>query len=516
MNQLGHFISGLAQNFNALTPVRKMTIAGAGLTTMIVIGLLVYMTNQVDYQVLFSGLSQEDAAVIVGKLQEKKTPYKLSAAGDIIYTPAERVPELRMEMAAAGALRGGIVGYEIFDSKTLGATEFEQQLNYRRALQGELSRTINSLDEVQQSRVHIALPKESLFIDQQKKATASVTIKLKAGKMLRANQIDGIAYLVARSVEGLGPEDVIVVDNKGNILSKNQGDAKSSHLSGAQLDYQRNIEKDLAAQVQTMLESVVGKGKAVVRVTADLDFRVTEKTEEMYDPESPVIRSTSKQTDKTNTPAAKSAAAGAAAGQEREKTDETINYEINRVVNKTIMPVGEIRKLSLAVLVDGLYSKNDKGQDVYSERPKKDIEALEELVRKSAGFNAARGDQVVVSSMPFNKMDVEAALSGSNWHAAFNTLLPFFKYVVLLATFVMIFLWVVRPVMRRAVSVLPGQPLLMGDVIQQPAPSLAGREGIPLVAASVEKAAQTETEIVRQLASADAKRFAEILRNWVK
>ena len=178
---------------------------------MVLIGAFTYLAGQVDYQVLFSGLSHEDAAAIVSKLQEKKISYKLSAAGDVIYAPADKVPELRMEMAAAGALRGGIVGYEIFDNKTLGATEFEQQLNFRRALQGELSRTINSLDEVEQSRVHIAFPKESLFVDQQKKATASVTIKLKAGKGLRPNQIDGIAYLVARSVEGLGPEDVIVV-----------------------------------------------------------------------------------------------------------------------------------------------------------------------------------------------------------------------------------------------------------------------------------------------------------------
>ena len=520
MNQLMQLISGLAKSFNTLTPVRKMTIAAAGVLTMALLGAFTYLAGQADYQVLFSGLSHEDAAAIVGKLQEKKISYKLSAAGDVIYAPADKVPELRMEMAASGALRGGIVGYEIFDNKTLGATEFEQQLNFRRALQGELSRTINSLDEVEQSRVHIAFPKESLFVDQQKKATASVTIKLKAGKILRPNQIDGIAHLVARSVEGLGPEDVIVVDSKGNILSKNPGDGKASRLSSTQLDYQRNIEKDLAAQVQTMLENVVGKGKAVVRVTADLDFRLTEKTEETYDPESPVIRSTTRQTDKTTPPAAKAGGtATATAGPEREKTDETINYEINRVVNKTVMPVGEIRKLSLAVLVDGIYTKDDKGKEVYQERSKKDIEAIEELVRKSAGFNAARGDQVVVSSMPFSKMDAEAALSGWDWQATFRTLLPLIKYVVLLAAFVMVFLWVVRPLIRGTLSALPSRSVMaMGEVMQRTsAPAALGAgEGVPMVAAPLDKTPQTETDIVRQLASADAKRFAEILRNWVK
>jgi len=518
MNQFVQIITGLAKSFNALPPVRKMTIAGAGVLTMVLIGAFTYLAGQVDYQVLFSGLSHEDAAAIVSKLQEKKISYKLSAAGDVIYAPADKVPELRMEMAAAGALRGGIVGYEIFDNKTLGATEFEQQLNFRRALQGELSRTINSLDEVEQSRVHIAFPKESLFVDQQKKATASVTIKLKAGKGLRPNQIDGIAYLVARSVEGLGPEDVIVVDNRGNILSKNHGYGKASRLSRTQLDYQRNIEKDLAAQVQTMLENVVGKGKAVVRVTADLDFRLTEKTEESYDPESPVVRSTTRQIDKTAAPAQKTGgAASASLGQEREKTDETVNYEINRVVNKTVMPVGEIRKLSLAVLVDGIYTKDDKGKEIYQERPKKDIEAIEELVRKSAGFNAARGDQVVVSSMPFSKME-DNTLSGTDWQTMFRTLLPLVKYVVLLAAFVMVFLWVVRPLIRGTLSALPSQPVMMGEVMKKAtAPAALGvSEGVPLVAAPLENTPHTETEIVRQLASADAKRFAEILRNWVK
>ncbi len=517
MNQLMQFISGLAGSFNVLSPARKMMIAGAGVMTMALIGGLAYLANQVEYQVLFSGLSNDDAAAIVSKLQEKKVSYKVSASGDVIYAPADKVPELRMEMAATGALRGGNVGYEIFDNKTLGATEFEQQLNFRRALQGELSRTINSLDEVQQSRVHIAFPKESLFVEQQKKATASVTLKLKGGKTLRPGQIEGIAHLVAKSVEGLGPEDVIVVDSRGNILSKNQGEAKNSRLSSAQLDYQRNIEKDLSAQVQTMLENVVGRGKAVVRVTADLDFRITEKTEETYDPESPVVRSTQRQSDKTTATAAKTGTTGAAGGQEHEKTDETVNYEINRVVNKTVMPVGEIRKLSLAVLVDGLYAKNDKGEEVYQERPKKDIDAIEELVRKSAGFNASRGDQVVVSSMPFNKMDGDTALTGSNWREIFNTLLPLLKYAVLLAAFVMIFLWVVRPLIRGAMATAPSRPVMMGEVMQRTAApvSIGAREGISMVAGPTEKGAQTETDIVRQLASADAKRFAEILRNWV-
>jgi flagellar M-ring protein FliF len=384
------FFTKLGKGFSSLTPARKASILLATILTLAGISFLVYLTGQIEYRVLFSNLSGEDAGSIVGKLQERKVPYKISAGGDAISVPTDRVAELRLEMATAGLPQGGGVGFEIFDTKSLGATEFEQQLNYRRALQGELARTISSLEEIQQSRVHLALPKDSLFVEQQKKATASVTIKLKQGKTLRSSQVEGIAHLVASSVEGISPEDVIIVDSKGNILSNVQADSKFAKMTGAQADYQRNTEKEMGGRIQSLLENVVGKGKAVVRISTEMDFRVSEKMEEKYDPESPVIRSVKRQTDKTALPqAAGKAAAADSVGQE--KLDETINYEINKVVNKTVMPVGEIQKLSVAVLIDGIYTKDAKGVEVYQPRVKKDLDSLEELVKKSAGINATRG-----------------------------------------------------------------------------------------------------------------------------
>ena len=216
---------------------------------------------------------------IVTKLKEKKIPYQLSDSGNSILVPSDKVSELRLELASSGLPQGGGVGFEIFDSKTLGVTEFVQQLNYQRALQGELSRTINGLDEIQHSRVHIVIPKKSLFAEDQLKPTASVILKLKSGRSLRPAQIDGIVHLVASSVEGLNPSDVMVVDNTGKVLSKIQDDAKLGRLSNSQADYQRNFEKDLTGRVQSMLEKVVGEGKAVVRISADLDFRVVEQLE---------------------------------------------------------------------------------------------------------------------------------------------------------------------------------------------------------------------------------------------
>lgn len=513
MDPFSEFLSKLWAAVASLTPARKVSLLVAAVVTLASIGLLVYWTGQVEYRVLFSNLSSEDAGNIVNKLQEKKVPYRLSSAGDAISVPMEKVAELRLELATAGLPQGGGVGFEIFDNKSLGSTEFEQQINYRRALQGELSRTINSLEEIQKSRVHLALPKESLFLEQQKKATASITVKLKQGKSLRPSQVEGIVHLVASSVEGISPENVIIVDSRGNILSTAQGDSKLAKMTNAQVDYQRSSERDMAARIQSLLENVVGKGKAVVRVSADMDFRITEKTEENYDPESPVMRSVKRQTEKTALPRAGKASSDSS---EQEKLDETINYEINKVVNKTVMPVGEIRKLSVAVLIDGIYRKNEKGAEIYEPRPKKDIDTLEELVRKSAGINTARGDQVVVTEMPFSKVDAEQEpLTSPSWQEKIAVFTPVIKYVIGFIVVISILLFFVRPMVKDIMARDVSRTM---EVAQRLVPATTAEGGISVYSSPEAQDGKTLTDrdIARQLASADSKKFADILRTWLK
>ncbi len=470
--------------------------------------VLVYFANRPDYKVLFSHLSSEDASAIITKLKEKKIPYEVASAGDTIMVPAEKVSELRLEMAGSGLPQGGGVGFEIFDQKNLGVTEFEQQLNYRRALQGELARTIKGLEEIQSSRVHIALPKESLFVSEEKKPTASVTLKLKPGRSLSQSQIEGIAHLVASSVEGLSADDVIIVDNKGSILSKLKGESKLSGLTSTQVEYQRNLEKDIASRIQSLLENVVGQGKAVVRVAADLDFRVTEKTEESYDPESPVVRSTQKQSEKTPG----TGTANQNTGQEN--LEEIINYEINKTVSKTVMPVGDIKKLSIAVLVDGTYAKNKKGEETYSPRSKKEIESIEQLVRTSAGFNATRGDQVAVTNMPFEKLDAEET-SGGFWSGeGLSKYFPLIKYLIVFIVIILSFFFVIKPLMRGITGQSSEKAIeenrLATDVIELS----GGSTSTDLV--PVTEKEMTEIELTRKMASEDSRAFAELLRNWLK
>ncbi len=518
-------LTKLLGGFNALPAARKMTLGVVTLMIAVSMGVFVYVTNQEDYRVLFSNLSGSDAATILTRVKEKKIAYQISPAGDVISVPSDKVSELRLELAAEGIPQGGGVGFEIFDNKSFGTTDFEKQLNYRRALQGELARTINSLDEIQKCRVHIVLPRDSLFVEHQKKTTASVTLRLKAGKKLKSSQIEGIGHLVASSVEGLSAADVMIVDSQGSILSQvGGGDSRLAQMSASQVDYKKNVEKDMASKIQSMLENVVGPGKAAVRVTAELDFRITEKTEEVFDPESPVVRSSQKQTDKATAPpvvtAGKTAGTTETAGAEKEKSEEIINYEINKVVSKTVMPVGDVKKLSIAVLVDGIYEKDNTGATVFQQRPKKDIDALEDLVRKSAGLDAQRGDQVVVSSMPFSRPDLEQGMTALTWQDRMAPFFPIIRYVVILIALVLVVLFVIKPLIRSLASMsqrvetraITGPPAMGPGGISvelsgQPAPlALGGLEGSSL----------TEVEMARQLAALNAKKFAELLRNWLK
>jgi flagellar M-ring protein FliF len=526
MNPLSQFLSQITKGFGSLPPARKLTILVAAAVTLLSIGIVVFLINQAEYRILFSNLTSEDAGTIVARLNEKKIPYKLSPAGDTISVPAEKVSEVRLDLAASGLPKGGGVGFEIFDAKNLGVTEFVQQLNFQRALQGELSRTINSLDEIQSSRVHIVIPKKSLFAEEQKKPTASVILKIKSGRTLQEPQIQGIAHLVASSIEGLNPQDVMIVDGSGKVLSKVTGQSDLSKMSNAQIDYKRNIEKDLATRIQTMLEKVVGEGKAVVRLNTDLDFRVMEKTEEIFDSEEPVVRSMQRATEKATAPAfggestvlppTKPGTAVARSQSSREKSDETINYEISKTVNKTVMPVGDIKKLSIAVLVDGLYTKNDKGLEEYQARSDKEMVALDDLVKKAAGFDAKRGDQVIVTNVPFKKIDADTAgFTEKSWMDQFVVFLPIIRQLVLVAVVLLIVFFVARPVVKMLIAKGREQEVSIHAYSSGAARELGGRPS-PVSLGPGEERGLTEADVVRQMASSDARKFAELLRTWMK
>jgi len=382
-----------------------------------------------EYQPLFSGLTTEDASAVVSRLKEQKIPYKLGANGTTISVPAEKVYDVRLVLASQNALPGGGgVGLELFDKANYGMTEFMQSVNYKRAIQGELTRTINQMPEVKASRIHIAMPEKTLFTEKEKEVTASVFLKLRTGKELSKEQVAGVVQLVAGSIEGLKPENVTVIDSSGRILHKS-GDGNSAlALSGQQYELQRNVEKKIEESVQSMLQTFLMNSRSIVRASVELNLRKVEKVEEEYAPDKRVATEEKKITEKTvnsrtkagGTPgAAANIAAAAAKAQKRtypkpeepplnlsetERQDIQTGYEVSKSVRKIVEPFGDIKRISLAVLVDGKYekTKGQKGEEVkYIPRSQQELNNIRNLVLRAAGFNEERGDKIEVLNMPF-------------------------------------------------------------------------------------------------------------------
>ncbi len=380
-----------------------------------------FWANKVDYQTVYTGLADEDAASIVENLREQKIPYLLSAGGKTIKVPAEKVYDVRLSLAASGLPRGGAVGYELFDEMAFGTTEFVQKLNYQRALQGELTRTIRQFNEVDNARVMIVLPKDSIFIEETKPPSASVMLKLRSD--LTKEKVNAVVHLVASAIEGMEPDMVTVVDTKGNVLFRGVSDEnKLDALANSQLQYKMAFEKNLAGRIQTMLTGIVGSGKAIVRVTADMSFDQVDINEELFDPDVSLVRSRqnlAETSEKTNTPGNISSVnpvvppgGGTGTGEPTEKQskqDETVNYELNRTVRRTIKPVGELKRLSVVAVLDGTYSDetNESGKNVkkFIPRSQAELNRFITIVKNAMGYSEDREDQISVESFPFAYME---------------------------------------------------------------------------------------------------------------
>ena len=433
-------------------------------------------TQQPDMQVLFANLAVDDASGIIDKLKDAKVPYETSNGGTTILVPNAQVHDLRLEMAGQGLPHGGGVGYEIFDRTTMGMSDFVQKLNYRRALQGELARTITQMPEVERARVHLAIPERRLFATEQDRARASVVVSLRSSQSLTKAQIQGVVHLVSSSVEGLQARDVTVVDGHGNLLSNTSND-ESAGLSGTQMEYQRTLEKDIESRIQTMLERIVGVNKAVVRVSSVLDFRKIETTEERYDPNGQVVRSEQRGQEKSsgvngtsggvpgvesNLPGGAEADGGQTSSNNNQTKNETVNYEISRTVSRIVEPTGMIKKLSVAVLVDGTY-EGGKAGDAAADQPKKyvprseeEMKRIEEIVKKAMGYSTERQDQLEVVSIQFGlgaEEPVGAAVEATPDTS--KAWMPYVRYGVGGLLFFLILFMVVRPLMVMLVQSAP-------------------------------------------------------------
>lgn len=428
------------------------------------------------YQTLFAGLSTEDASGIVAKLKELKVPYKLSLGGTSVSVPKDKVHDVRLMLAGQNALPGsGGVGFELFDKTNYGMTEFMQNINYKRAIQGELSRTINQMPEVKSSRVHIAIPEKTLFTDREKDVTASVFLKLRPGKMISKEQVAGIVHLVSGSIEGLKADNVTIVDSFGKILYKAGSAGQAMVMSGQQFELQKNVEKTIEESVQSMLDRFIPANKSIIRANVELNLRKVEKIEEEYEPNKRVPTSERKAREKTmnraggvsgvpgvasnvpnvagkNVPGEtpRTQAVSSARGSESEKEESQVTYEVSKSVKKIVEPYGDIKKMSVAIVLDGKYEKvkGQNGEELkYSPRSQKELADIKGIVARAVGIDEERGDKIEVLNVPFeteNLSDEKGLLDAADRKEMIFSFGKYGFYALILAA---LFFFVVRPVM---------------------------------------------------------------------
>src|SRR3989442_2236142 len=449
---------------------QKLALAGSAALVLILLWVLVYFVNRVEYQTLYADLDPQEAQGIVQKLQELKVPYELGTDGRTVRVAADKLAEVRIQLASQGLPESGRIGFEIFDRTNFGLTNFQEQVNYQRALEGELARSIMTLAEVEAARVHLVLAKESLFQSSDEQTKASVILKLKNGHSLPGAAAQGIVNMVASAVKGLMPEKVVLVDYRGKILSRNGG--PESGLSAQQLDARQRVETELAGKIVQILEPAVGQGKIRPQVSIVMNFEQVEETVEQYDPQHSVIRSEQKQQERqpktervggipgspstpSNNPAgAPSAQADQSADSTNSdfvKQNETINYEVSKAVRHVVNPVGKIERVSVAVVIDNhtKVTTGSDGEEQTSQEPRtpEEMKKYRHLVAAAIGFNPDRGDQLTVENISFQG-ETELIEKPGFIEKRGPTIVMFLRYLIIPVVFIILYLLFLRPVQK--------------------------------------------------------------------
>jgi len=463
-------VQGLVEFVKTLGVTRIAAMAAVAVALIGFFAFIILRVTAPQMTVLYSDLAIEDASAIMKELERQAIPYVARNDGTLIMVPKEQVTRLRMKMAESNLPKGGGVGYEIFDkSDALGATSFVQNINHLRALEGELSRTIRALDRVQTARVHLVLPERPLFSRDKPEPSASIVLKLRGS--LDTQQVRAIRHLVASAVNGLKPNRVSVVDETGRLLADGADDQVQGFSLGAD-ERKVAFERRMRDQVEQIVSSVVGPGRARVQLTADFDFNRITQTSDRFDPEGRVVRSSQNREESSASsdgrdnqvtvgnelPNARQQP-GDNQNQKQDqskKSEEIVNYEISRTTKTEVIEGGRVNRISVAVLVDGNYTRNDQGQVVYAPRDNAEIDRIAALVRSAIGFDQKRGDQVEVVNLrlaeapgatlaPPNDLLERLALTKDDIMRGVEML------VMLLLGLVVLF-FVVRPLVRRIIT----------------------------------------------------------------
>ncbi|ACY84977.1 flagellar basal-body MS-ring/collar protein FliF [Edwardsiella piscicida] len=536
----------------------KIPLLLASAVAIAIVVVLALWARAPDYRVLYSNISDRDGGAIVTQLTQMNIPYRFANNGATLMVPADKVYDTRLKLAQQGLPKGGAVGFELLDQEKFGISQFSEQINYQRALEGELARTIETLGPVVSARVHLAMPKPSLFVREQKQPSASVTLTLEPGRALDDGQINAIVYMVSSSVAGLPPGNVTVVDQFGHLLT--QPDGTGRDLNAAQLKFTSEVEGRLQRRIETILQPMLGSGNVHAQVTAQLDFASREQTDEEYKPNQlpnqAAIRSQQiSQSDQSggqlnggvpgalsnepappatgnidkprsaqgtagrNTPTPSRSSAISNNGRltsrnENIRRDETTNYEVDRTIRHTQARAGNIERLSVAVVVN--YATDTKGKEIALSQEKMD--QINNLVREAMGFSQSRGDTLSVVNTPFNSVeDNGGELPFWQKQSFIDLLTTLGRY--LLVALVAWLLWrkLVKPMLtkQQRAAAAAQQRVDAPPLSVQPAKQPSNEELQQRRKLQQRSTAEAQTERVREMAEQDPRVVALVIRQWM-
>ncbi|MEO8758340.1 MAG: flagellar basal-body MS-ring/collar protein FliF [Devosia sp.] len=487
-------MNGLNQLFNRLGLQRIAAMAVVAVLMLGFFAFLIMRASTPQMSPLYTGLSLEDSAAIVDELQKQNVPNEIRGDGDTILVPRDQITSIRMQLAENGLPTKGQVGYEIFDQQnSLGATSFVQNINNVRALEGELARTISSLARIKSTRVHLVLPERALFSRDKKDPTASIVVAVRG--QLAAEEIRAIQHLVASAVEGLTPNRVTIADDTGNLLAAGAGDGNDASVIAGEADERKlGLENRLRTSIEGLLANIVGDGRARVEVSADLDLTHVTKTAQTFDPNGQVVRSTQTKdvannsndakdsgqvSASTQLPGATTTTGVAGASQAASTNEETTNYEISSTSETAMTDPGAVKRLSVAVVVDGTYTTDPQGNSVYAPRDQSVLDQIKALVQSAIGFDNKRGDQITVANLQFAQGPTPA-LTGTSGPSLFDftrdDLINGAEMLVTLVIALALVFFVMRPLLKRVLSP-EAQPLALPVSAEISAPSMANSGG---------------------------------------
>ena len=528
-----------AQGMNSLPVFRQIALLIA-LAASIAIGIGVALwLQEEDFRSVFSGLSETDVMEVTDALQQVGIPFKLSGSG-IVMVPADQVHDARLKLAGQGLPNSGGKGFELLDKdQGFGTSQFMEQARYQRALEGELAQTVAKLRNVESARVHLAIPKQSAFVRNQKKPRASVFINLFSGRNLDEGQVAAIIHLVASSIPNLEPENVSVIDQKGRLLTTPE-DGGQLGLSSTQFSHRKRVEEHLTQRIEALLTPIIGLGAVTAQVTAELDFTVTEQTQESFNPDLPAVRSEQTREERlgggsvasgvpgalSNEPPAGGTIEGRGAGGEEAVVDNSVksnrhitrNYELDRTISHIRMPAGTMRRLSVAVVVDHKQVTDENGEVTRQPFSEEEMARITSLVKEAVGFDVRRGDSVSVLNEPFTLPAEVGELPEPEiweqpwvWTAA--------KIAGSVIAVLLLYLMILRPLMRslaeKGAALPPPTPSFDPSQMTPEQLALMGAGGVPQLTQQKTSDYEANLGTVQGMVQQDPGRVAQVVKQWV-